>query len=88
MEAKSSCVNQVNTHLFKVNNRNARKACEICSKLAIKTTEQRHCSSVFSVNFEHISHRVSIVHLEQVNVSWEIRLEYKVLQFLTVPYSC
>ena len=32
--------------------------CEICSKLTIKTPErhQRHCSGVFIVNFEHISH--------------------------------
>ena len=35
-----------------------RKRCEICSELTIKTPERRHwCrSSVFIVNFEHISH--------------------------------
>ena len=31
-----------NIYLFKVNNRNTRKRCEICSKLTIKTPEQRH----------------------------------------------
>ena len=45
-------------HMFKVNNRNTRKRCEICSKLTIKTPEQRQWrrSGVFIVNFEHISH--------------------------------
>ena len=45
-------------YFFKVSNRNTRKRCEICSKLTIATQEQhqsRH-SSVFIVNFEHISH--------------------------------
>ena len=31
-----------NIYLFKVNNRNTRKRCEICSKLTIKTPERRH----------------------------------------------
>ena len=31
-----------NNYLFKVNNKNARKRCEICSKLTIKTPERRH----------------------------------------------
>ena len=31
-----------NICLFKVNNRNTRKSCEICLKLAIKTLERRH----------------------------------------------
>ena len=39
-----------NIYLFKVNNRNSRKRCEICSKLTIKTP------GVFIVNFKHISH--------------------------------
>ena len=30
-----------NIYLFKVNNRNSRKRCEICSKLLIKTIERR-----------------------------------------------
>ena len=45
----------INIYLFKVNNRNTRKRCEICSKLTIKILERRH-SSIFIVNFEHISH--------------------------------
>ena len=31
-----------NIYLFKVNNRNSRKRCNICSKLTIKTPERRH----------------------------------------------
>ena len=47
-----------NIYLFKVNNRNTRKKCEICSKLTIKTPERRQwcCSGVFIVNLEYISH--------------------------------
>ena len=43
--------------MFKVNNKNTRTRCKICSKLTIKTPERRHWrrSGVFIVNFEHIS---------------------------------
>ena len=74
-------------YMFKVNNRNTRTRCEICSKLTIKTPQRRHMrhSGVFIVSFEHISHlslahilfyripcsRVSIVNIEQVNGGWE-----------------
>ena len=37
----------VGNYMFKVNNRNARTRCEICS-------------GVFTVNFEHISHLVLV----------------------------
>ena len=53
--------------MFKVNNRNTRTRCEICSKLNTKTPERRQwrpsgvfivnftpCSNVFIVNFEHV----------------------------------
>ena len=43
-----------NTDLIKVNNRNSKKKCEICSKFTIKTVERHY--GVFIVNFEHISH--------------------------------
>ena len=48
--------------MFKVNNRNTRTRCEICSKLTIKTPERRYwCrSGVFIVYFEHISHLVLV----------------------------
>ena len=42
-------------YLFKVNNRNTRTICDICSKLTIKTLEwRRRRSGVFIVNFEQI----------------------------------
>ena len=43
--------------LLKVNSRNTRARCEICSKLTVKIPERRQCrpSGVFIVNFEHIS---------------------------------
>ena len=58
--------------MFKVNNKNTRTRCEICSKVTIKT---------FIVNLEHISHfvlvflllicsSVSIVNFEKVNAGW------------------
>ena len=37
-------------YLLKVNNKNTRKRCEICSKLTVKIT------IIFIVNFEHILH--------------------------------
>ena len=47
-----------NMCLFKINNRNIRKWFEVCSKLTINIPEQHEGrrSSVFVVNFEHISH--------------------------------
>ena len=48
--------------MFKVNNRNTRTWCEICSKLTIKIPERRHWrrSGIFIVNLEHISHLVLV----------------------------
>ena len=47
-----------NIFLFKANNRNSRKRCDICSTLTIKTQERRDwCrSGVFIGTFEHTSH--------------------------------
>ena len=47
-----------NIYLLKVNIRNTRKTCEICSKLTMKKPERRHLlrSDVFIVNVEHTSH--------------------------------
>ena len=49
-------------YLFKVNNRNTRIRCDICSKLTLKTHELRNwrCSNVVIVNFEHMSHLVLV----------------------------
>ena len=47
-----------NIYLCKVNNKNTRKKCEICSKLTIKRPQRRQWrrSGVFIDNFEHISY--------------------------------
>ena len=49
-------------YLLKINNRNTRTRCEICSKLTVKTPERRHWLRfcVFIVNFELISHIVLV----------------------------
>ena len=51
---------QLHFCLLKVNNRNTRTRCEICSKLTIKTPERRQWRrfGVFIFNLEHISHLV------------------------------
>ena len=63
-------------YLLKVNNRNTRTRCEICSKLTIKTPERRHWrrSCVVIVNFEHFTPycSVSVANFEQVNAHWEL----------------
>ena len=63
--------------LFKVNNKNARKWCKICSELTEKTPKQRHWRHfvVFMVNFERISHlffNVSIANLSMYLFSGKI----------------
>ena len=62
-------MNPAGNYMFKVNNRNTRTRCEICSKLTIKTPERRQWrrSGVFIVNFEHISHLVLVFLLLTLN---------------------
>ena len=57
-------------YLLKVNNRNTRTRCEICSKLTIKTPEQCqwHRSNVFVVNLKHISHLILLFLLLTLNM--------------------
>ena len=63
-------MNPVGIFMFKVNNRNTRTRCEICSKLTIETPERRQwCrSGVFIVNLEHLSHLVLVFLL--LTLSW------------------
>ena len=66
---------RANIYLFKVNNWNTKKRCEICSKSMIKTAEWRqwHHSYIFIVNFEHIPHlHCFYCYFEQLNVSWAL----------------
>ena len=56
-------------YMLKVNNRNTRTRCEICSKLIMKPPERRQWrhSGVFIVNFEHISHLVLVFPMLTLN---------------------
>ena len=71
---KKMALTQLAITSFKLNNKTARTRCEICSKLTIKTPEERHgrLSGVIVISFEHISlcSTVFIVNFEQVNAGW------------------
>ena len=78
---KVTKANSVIIYSFKFNNKSAKKWCQTCSKLTIKTSDQNDVNDVnifiiqdvnvfFIVNFEHIS-SASIVDFEQVNVCWK-----------------
>ena len=41
----------VGVYLFKVNNRNTRTRCEICSKLTVKTPERRQANSDWVISY-------------------------------------
>ena len=58
---------------FKINNRNARKRWEVCSKLTIKTTKRRHWLWTYFTPFS----RVTIVDFEQVSDSWQVRYSWQ-----------
>ena len=71
--------------MVKINNRNTKTRCEICSKLIIKIPERRHWrrsgafanfgrrSGIFIVNFEHILHLVLVffINFEHVITDWD-----------------
>ena len=61
---------QTGNYMFKVNNRNTRASCKICSRLTKKTPKQHqwHCSGVFIVNLKHFSHFVLVFLLLTVNI--------------------
>ena len=60
----------VGIYLLKVNKRNTRTKCEICSKLTLKTPKQCHWRpyGVFIVNFEYFSHLVQVFLLLILNM--------------------
>ena len=77
----------VDIYLFKFNNRNTRTRHEICSKLAIKTSERRQwrLSDVFIVNFEHISHLVLVFLLLTLNMQLLAGLDWNDPARINVP---
>ena len=69
MKSSESTLIPTGIYLFKINNENSGAMCEICSKLTIKTQQQRQWrpSGVFIVNFEQISHFVPVFELLTLN---------------------
>ena len=63
---KKNCSNPADIYLLKVNNRNTRTRCEICSKLTTKTPDV--VLIVFTVIFEHISPLVLVFLLLTLNM--------------------
>ena len=62
--------------MFKINNRNTRTRCEICSKLSIKTPERSHWRRS----------GVSIVNFEQLNAGWLTSTLFKLSLFLIADF--
>ena len=73
---------------FKVNNRNTRTSCKMCSKFTIKTPERRNdvvlVSSLLTLTIFTTFSSVSFVDFEQINVHWiaEIRLKPIIRKYL------
>ena len=65
----------VGIYLFKVNSRNTRTRCKICSKLIRQMPEQRQgvapVSLLFTLNTFTLSFSVIIVNIKQVNAYWD-----------------
>ena len=69
----SDSIYSAGIYLFKVNNRNSRTRCEICSKLNMFKYVRHHWrrSGVFIVNFEYISHLLQVfLSFEHVVTGW------------------
>ena len=63
-------------YMFKVNNRNSRTRCELCSKLTIKITERLHDVVLVSllITLKHISHLVLVFILNIVHITLNVQL--------------
>ena len=73
-------------YMLKVNGKNTRARCEICSKLTIKTPERRR-SGVFIVNFEHVSHVALAILSLALNMQLPSGLLFWVINPQVVPIS-
>ena len=65
--------------MFKVNNRDTRKRCEIRSKLTIKVTERCQWAYILA----YITPSVSMIDFEQVNVQGYKLVYYSIDEFIT-----
>ena len=87
----SSFQSPADISLLKVNNRNTRTRCEICSKITIKIPERRQWrhSGIFIVNFEHVvvvtpCSSIYIVNFEHVMAAW-VKMLLNYLFFIYSP---
>ena len=71
MDCAEVCVNPANLYLFKTNNRNLSKRCEVCSKLRNNVVNVVLVFSLLTLNILHTFYSVSIVDFKHVDVSWE-----------------
>ena len=80
MRKRITCI-----YLLKVNNRNSRRSCKICSKLTMKTPKRhkQRRSGVFIVNFEHIPHLVLVFLLLTLNMQLPTGKRFKYLMCFT-----
>ena len=77
-------------YMFKVNNRNTRTRCQVCSKLTIKTPEWRQWrrSGFFIVNSEHISHLVLMFLLSTLNAKNVAKCQNFLWYIIATPFNC
>ena len=77
-------------YLSKVKHENSRTICKICSKITVRTPEQRNCrhSGVFNVNFEQIHLLIRCFHcyFVQVYASWYISYKVFLSSFHLFPW--
>ena len=88
--SKFFCINcyPAGNCMFKVNDRNTRTRCDICSKLTIKTPERcqwcRRCVLLLTLNIVTPCSSVSIVNFEQANTGWVTTVKYSTIKYSAV----
>ena len=71
-DRKITVSSQSTFYLFKVKNRNTRKMCKICSKLAIKAMTSFWCFYCKLWTYFTLFSSVSVVNFEYVNIRWVV----------------
>ena len=71
----SIVTNPAGNYMLKVNNRNTRTRCEICSNLTLKT-QNVLVSLLLTLNIFYTSSSVSVVKFERLIAGWETSVNY------------
>ena len=76
-------------YLLKVDNRNTRRRCSICTKLTTKTSERRQWRrcGVFFVSFEHIQHLVLVFLFLTLNMWLPVGMQQSIGRFFANPLT-